>query len=154
VGYVKERQIQTMNAHNSPLDKRLRLQFKRGLQAQQSELLHMLEKAKKEIPEFAGALPPDEIDLCCFTALKESLFARASQNRGRLRLIQRALERINDGSFGICAGCEGAIGLKRLQAVPWASHCIHCQEQAEVARLAGNSTQPMSLTESLQASGS
>jgi DnaK suppressor protein len=143
-----------MNAHNSPLDKRLLLEFKRGLQAQQSELLRTLEKAKKEIPEFVGPLPPDEFDLSCFTALKESLFARASQNRGRLRLILRALERINDGSFGICARCEGAISLKRLQAVPWASHCIHCQEQAEVARLAGNSAQPMSLTDSLQASGS
>ena len=143
-----------MNTQNFPFDMRLLLQFKSGLQEQQSELLHSIKKAEEEIPEFAGPVPLDEIDLSCLTALKESLLARASQTRGRLRLIQRALQRINDGSFGICVECESSIGLKRLQAVPWASHCIHCQEQAEFARFAGTSPQPMSLQNSVQASGS
>jgi len=64
----------------------------------------------------------------------------ASQNRSRLRLIQHALERLQDGSFGICVGCEGPIGLRRLQALPWASHCIQCQENSEAASLTGNAT--------------
>ncbi|HTS07775.1 MAG TPA: TraR/DksA family transcriptional regulator [Candidatus Eisenbacteria bacterium] len=129
-------------------------QFKSGLQEQQRDLLHAIQRVEKEIPEFAGLVPLDETDRSCLTALKESLFACASQHRGRLRLIQRALERIKDGSFGICAECEGTIGLKRLQAVPWASHCIECQQRAEVARLASNSAQFMSLPDSAQASGS
>jgi multiple antibiotic resistance protein len=41
------------------------------------------------------------------------------------------LERIQSGDFGSCAGCGHAISLKRLQAVPWASHCIQCQERYE-----------------------
>jgi DnaK suppressor protein len=115
-----------MKAQSFPLDKHLLLQFRNGLQEQRRELLQTIEKAETEIRDFAGPAPLDAIDLACFTALKESLFARAS--RGRLRLIQRALERITDGSFGICVDCDTAIGMKRLQAVPWASHCIHCQE--------------------------
>lgn len=127
-----------MNTQNSSLDKHLLLQFKTGLREQQRELLHTIERAEKEMQDFAGSAPLDPVDLSCFTASKESLFVRTSQEHSRLRSIQRALERMNDGSFGICIDCEGPIGLKRLQAVPWASHCIHCQEQTEVASLAGN----------------
>ena len=76
----------------------------------------------------------------------------ASQNRSRLRFIQHALERMNDGSFGICVDCGGPIGLRRLQALPWASHCIRCQEHSEAARVAGNATLQVS-PDSAQASG-
>ena len=143
-----------MNMRNLSLDKHLLLQFKSGLREQERELLHTIENAEKEIRDFSAPVPHDSIDLTLFTASKESLFARASQDRGRLRLIQRALERINDGSFGICAECEGAIGLKRLQALPWASHCIQCQEQTEVASLAGNINLDMTLPHSVRDSGS
>jgi DnaK suppressor protein len=142
-----------MNMRNLSLDKHLLLQFKSGLREQQRELLHTIANAEKEIQDFSAPLPLDSIDLSGFTASKESLFARASQDRGRLRLIQRALKRIEDGSFGICAECEGPIGLKRLQALPWANHCIQCQEQAELARLAGNLNLDRTLAHSGRGSG-
>ena len=126
-----------MDTQNQSLDKHLLLQFKSGLRAQQRELLHTIENAEKEARHSSTPGSLDSIDLSGFTASKESLFAGASRDSGRLRLIQRALERINDGSFGICAECKGPIGLKRLQALPWASHCIQCQEQAEGRRLQG-----------------
>lgn len=143
-----------MKMRNLSLDTHVLLQFKSGLREQQRELLHTIKNAEKEIRDFSAPVPHDSIDLTLFTASKESLFACASQDRGRLRLIQRALERINDGSFGICAECEGPIGLKRLQALPWASHCIQCQEQTEVARLAGNLNLDMTLAHSVRDSGS
>ena len=142
-----------MDIRNLSLDKHLLLQFKSGLREQQRELLHTIENAENEIRDFSAPVPLDPIDLSCYTASKEALFARASQDRGRLRLIQQALERIGAGSFGICAECEGPIGLKRLPALPWASHCIQCQEQAEVARLAGNLTLDMTLPHSVRDSG-
>lgn len=142
-----------MNTQNLPLDKHLLLQFKSGLQEQHRELSDTIEKGEEEIRDLAGPAPLDTIDVSCFAASKESLFSRASRNRSRLRLIQRALQRISDGSFGICVDCEGPIGLKRLQAVPWASHCIHCQEQAELTRSAGTVGLHMPLTGGSQASG-
>ena len=33
--------------------------------------------------------------------------------------------------FGICIGCEEEISPKRLAAIPWASHCIACQETTD-----------------------
>lgn len=143
-----------MNMRNLALDKYLLSQFKSGLREQQRELLRTIENTEKEIRDFSAPVPVDSIDLSGFTASKESLFARASQDRSRLRLIQRALERINDGSFGICAECEGPIGLKRLQALPWVSRCIQCQEQTEVARLTENLNLDMTLPHSLRDSGS
>jgi DnaK suppressor protein len=142
-----------MDTRNLSFDKHLLLQFRSGLREQQRELLHTIENAEKEIRDFSAPVPLDPIDLSGFTASKESLFARASHDRSRLRLIQRALERVNDGSFGICVECEGPIGMKRLQALPWASHCIQCQEQAEVARLAGNLNLDMTLPHGIRDSG-
>jgi DnaK suppressor protein len=142
-----------MNTQNLLIDKHLLSQFKRGLQEQERELSQAIEKAGKEIRDFAGPVPLDSVDLTCFTASEESLFTSASQNRTRLRMIQQALERMNDGSFGICVDCGAAIRLKLLQALPWASHCIECQEQAEVAPLAGNAAPHLS-PDSAQASGS
>ena len=47
------------------------------------------------------------------------------------RRIRSAIERIRDGSYSICLGCEEEIAPSRLKAIPWAELCIHCQEQAE-----------------------
>jgi DnaK suppressor protein len=44
-----------------------------------------------------------------------------------LRAIEAAIERIDNGSFGVCSMCEGEISLARLNAVPWTSVCIDCK---------------------------
>ena len=47
----------------------------------------------------------------------------------QLKQINEALQRINEGTYGICAECEKPISPKRLQAVPWAKYCVACEEQ-------------------------
>lgn len=54
---------------------------------------------------------------------------RNKANTEQLRSIKEALDRINEGTYGICAECEKPISPKRLQAVPWAKYCVACQEQ-------------------------
>ena len=46
-----------------------------------------------------------------------------------LRAIEAAIDRIEKGTYGICASCEQDIGLARLKAVPWTSVCIDCKEK-------------------------
>jgi len=48
-----------------------------------------------------------------------------------LHLVDEALERIDGRRFGVCAACSGEIEKRRLEAVPWARHCIACQELQE-----------------------
>jgi len=57
-------------------------------------------------------------------------FAARTLERDAKSLMQvgAALERIEDGEFGICLDCEESISPKRLAAVPWAAYCLHCQE--------------------------
>ncbi len=57
-----------------------------------------------------------------------------------LKKIDKAVERIDNGSFGICRGCGNEIPLPRLQARPVTDLCIECktrQEQDENVRAAG-----------------
>jgi DnaK suppressor protein len=49
---------------------------------------------------------------------------RAEQH---LALVDAALARLDDGSFGACLRCGKPIGPDRLEALPWAEHCIDCQ---------------------------
>jgi RNA polymerase-binding protein DksA len=48
-----------------------------------------------------------------------------------LEQIERALGRIDDGTYGICARCDKPIGEERLRARPWASLCIDDQRLAD-----------------------
>ena len=54
-----------------------------------------------------------------------------------LKSVEEALDRIETGAFGVCLGCEEEIPEKRLSAVPWASHCLSCQEKLDRRRAMG-----------------
>jgi DnaK suppressor protein len=73
----------------------------------------------------------DSADLSTTNTSKELLFERSSQRRTMLRLIEAALQRIADGSFGACVSCGDDIPLRRLQALPWTQFCLRCQEEIE-----------------------
>ena len=45
-----------------------------------------------------------------------------------LRLVNAALARIDRGEYGECHACEEPISDKRLNAIPWAPYCVHCQD--------------------------
>lgn len=48
-----------------------------------------------------------------------------------LKKIEEAIERINDGTFGICESCGGEISVKRLKARPVTTLCIECKIKQE-----------------------
>ena len=60
----------------------------------------------------------------------------------RQRLVEKsqalanALERVRDGSYGLCRVCGCRIPRRRLEALPTATLCVLCQEQREAARAA------------------
>jgi DnaK suppressor protein len=90
-----------------------------------------LERATRERDGIAVDPSPDELDevqRACERALAISNVDRGSK---QLRSARAALRRIHEGTFGVCEQCEEAIHPKRLAAIPWASLCIHCQEEAD-----------------------
>jgi RNA polymerase-binding transcription factor DksA len=48
-----------------------------------------------------------------------------------LTLVQNALQRLEDGTYGLCLECKKAIPPKRLEALPWAERCVGCETQLE-----------------------
>jgi RNA polymerase-binding transcription factor DksA len=54
-----------------------------------------------------------------------------------LRQIDAALARLHAGRYGVCASCGGAIPVARLEALPFATHCVPCQEGREGSRSGG-----------------
>ena len=48
-----------------------------------------------------------------------------------LTAIEAALQRIEDGTYGICVNCGQEIAEERLAAIPWATHCIDCKRLEE-----------------------
>ena len=49
-----------------------------------------------------------------------------------LRAVEAAIARLADGTYGICEACEEEIPEPRLRAIPWASLCVGCQQEAEL----------------------
>ncbi len=62
---------------------------------------------------------------------REFSLGLASNGRDILCEIDLALDKIKDGSFGLCEQCSKAITKVRLKAVPYAKLCIKCQESKE-----------------------
>ncbi len=58
----------------------------------------------------------------------EVVDAIGNETAQSIRDLQSALARIEDGSYGICAGCGGDIGEGRLGAIPEATLCVKCAE--------------------------
>jgi RNA polymerase-binding protein DksA len=62
---------------------------------------------------------------------RETALNIAAGESQRLQDIDDALDRISQGRFGTCEGCDEEIGKKRLEFVPAARYCIPCQEKLE-----------------------
>lgn len=56
----------------------------------------------------------------------EALVAIGDATDEEIREIRIALKRIDDGSYGTCTQCHKSIPKARLEALPWATSCIHC----------------------------
>jgi DnaK suppressor protein len=65
------------------------------------------------------------------SAQKEFALILFDRGTRRLRDINAALSRIEEGSFGECVDCDQSIQSKRLEAIPWASRCLTCEQNKE-----------------------
>ncbi len=66
---------------------------------------------------------------------KEFLYSLSNSDRQVLQMVEEALARVSNGTYGVCIECGEKMLPKRLEAVPWARHCISCQEREERGQL-------------------
>ncbi len=80
----------------------------------------------------------DVIDAALDSAQDEISSQLAEVESRELASIENALERMREGKYGVCEGCDTSIPLARLQALPYATLCIQCQREAEKSGGAGS----------------
>ena len=74
---------------------------------------------------------PDEMDLASSEYTQSMIFRLRDREKFLLAKIDKALARIDAGTFGICEKCEEEISMKRLEARPVTTLCIRCKEEQE-----------------------
>src|SRR5262245_33398504 len=50
--------------------------------------------------------------------------ALRDRNQQQLEIVEAALARLDDGTYGTCVRCGRPVAPERLEALPWAAHCI------------------------------
>ena len=117
------------------MDQRKVKAFREKLQEKKQQILETFTKNKSYGMEADGEPSQDIADKAANSYTKEFLFSLSNSERRLLQQVDDALSRIEDKSYGTCASCESSLNLKRLQAVPWATLCIDCQEKQELGQL-------------------
>jgi DnaK suppressor protein len=103
-------------------------------EAIRAELVAERARLRDEREETIAA--PDQMTYGSQAAAASQVFAQqrdlALRERAehQLALVDEALARIADGTFGACHDCGRPIALDRLEALPWAARCIDCQRLA------------------------
>jgi DnaK suppressor protein len=64
-------------------------------------------------------------------AASDLSLGRRESASGEIQEIDEALERIRDGSFGLCETCDKPISRERLNAIPYARLCLPCKKEEE-----------------------
>jgi DnaK suppressor protein len=109
------------------MDKGKVAKFEDILTKKREELRRNLARTQEERQE-AHEFGRDEGDRATASLSKEMSFRQKAQERGLLQLVEAAIGRINNGTFGECLHCGQEISVNRLTAVPWSRYCITCQE--------------------------
>src|SRR5213079_1512651 len=105
--------------------------FKQRLLDEYQKLIRSINRNRLAEEEITLENTEYEGDLATISHNKELLYNLHESDFQRLKSIQEALKRMDRGEFGECIRCGEDINDKRLTAVPWATMCITCQEEAE-----------------------
>ena len=97
------------------------------LEQKRADLMERVREALAGAGE-QGEGAPDLGDRALSTTSQEMLLQLSSGERRTLKLLDEALRRVDQGTFGRCVNCGAPIQLERLKAVPWARHCFECEE--------------------------
>jgi DnaK suppressor protein len=110
------------------MDKRRLEGYRKSLIHKREDLLGLVRRTEVDGRTVEEVGTQDLADKAASSYTKEFLFYQSSSERTLLQLVEEALGRIERGSYGECVHCGGPMQEKRLDAVPWARHCIPCQE--------------------------
>jgi len=113
------------------MDKKRLEYYKKKLLTRREELVKTIARTEEEGRTADDDPTVDLADKAANSYTKEFLFGQTNTDRSLLQLIDEALVRVRNGTYGICIECEEELQQKRLEAVPWARYCVSCAEKHE-----------------------
>jgi DnaK suppressor protein len=107
------------------------LEYFKGLL--QSQLDELIEEALKTVNGMTNLKDnfPDPTDRASLETDRNFLLRIRDRERKLIEKIKEALERIDNGTFGVCEVCGREIGAERLKARPVTTRCIDCKKKQE-----------------------
>ena len=114
-------------------NKRLIATLKKRLEEEREELLVQAANLEADAADESWKEPRSDDDAETGTATfeRERTMSLARNARQTIIQIERALDRIEAGSYGLCINCGEPIAVERLEALPQAVDCLDCRRKAE-----------------------
>ena len=113
------------------MDKRKAKTYRDKLLERREGLVGQVQAAEAYSRERDAEATQDPADMAANAYTKELMMSMSTNDRQLLESIDAALYRIEGGDYGKCDHCGDPIQEKRLEAVPWARHCLRCQDLNE-----------------------
>jgi DnaK suppressor protein len=100
-----------------------------ALRNKRSELARAIRSQSAQLS--VGEGEPDVLDRMQSMSRRDEAVAFIDMLTRTMAAVDAALLAMKEGSYGTCAECAEPIASRRLQAIPWAAHCIQCQEMLD-----------------------
>jgi DnaK suppressor protein len=113
------------------MEKEILERFRSQLLAKQADLEQSMEKTLEGMTNQSSSNIPDPNDRATIESDRGFELRIRDREKKLMKKIKEALARIDDGVYGICAGCGEEIGVKRLEARPVTNLCIDCKTLQE-----------------------
>jgi len=104
---------------------------RRRLTSEYENLIKSINRSRLAAEEIRLEKTEDEGDLAMISHETAVIYNLHEGGFARLKSIQKAVKAIDSGRYGECVRCGNDINEKRLNAIPWATLCIRCQEETE-----------------------
>ena len=137
-----------LTAANIEYFKKILLQKRRDLVGNVNEMKdETLKKSRLDACGDLSSMPIHMADIGTDNYEQEFALGLMNGERKLLREIDAALERIEEGTYGICEATHVPITIARLKAKPWARYCVQYTRKLEQGRVLGQEKSPHELQE-------
>jgi DnaK suppressor protein len=117
------------------LDKKTLQRLKKILLKEREEIIGGVKQIYESSKEIGQDGIQDIGDEAANIYNKQILLSLNENERIRLQEVDDALDRLANGTYGICEECGGPVGLKRLEVRPVAKYCVPCKTKLEKAKV-------------------
>lgn len=113
------------------MDEATKEHFRSKLLAMKKELIETLNSRYNEAIDLGSDGIQDMADEAYNLYNKNIMLGKVETDALKLQLVDQALQRIENDTYGVCIECEDEISTRRLEYVPFARYCTECKSELE-----------------------